>query len=56
MTKELSKSKFMVMFLARKIKMIGDHSSITSAKMWVGKGGQLLMFADKVGGWGQMLT
>ena len=29
-----------------------DHSSITSAKRWwVGGGGQLLMFADKVGGW-----
>ena len=27
-----------------------DHSSITSAKIWVGGGGQMLMFADKVGG------
>ena len=34
------------------ILMLGDHSSITSAKRWVGGGGQLLTFADKVGGWG----
>ena len=32
--------------------MIACYSSITSAKRWVGGGGQLLMFADKVGGLG----
>ena len=31
---------------------VKDHSSITSAKKWVSGGGQMLMFADKVGGWG----
>ena len=36
---------------------IRDHSNITSAKRWVGGGGQMLMFADEVDGWGgQMLT
>ena len=30
---------------------VGDHSSITSAKRWVGGGGQMLIFTDKVGGW-----
>ena len=29
-----------------------DHSSIMSAKRWVVGGGQLLTFADKMGGWG----
>ena len=32
--------------------MIACYSSITSAKRWVGGGGQMLMFADKVGGLG----
>ena len=32
---------------------IRDHSIITSAKRWLGWGGQILMFTDKVGGWGR---
>ena len=30
---------------------VWDHIYITSAKRWVGGGGQILMFADMVGGW-----
>ena len=33
------------------VPQVRDHLSITSAKRWVGGGGQTLMFADKVGGW-----
>ena len=34
--------------------LVRDHSSITSAKRWVGRVAKWLMFADKVGWVGQM--
>ena len=39
-----------------KIHSLSYHSSITSAKRWLGGGGQMLMFDDKVVGFGQMLN
>ena len=32
--------------------LVWDHSIITSGMRWVGRGGQMLMFADKMGGSG----
>ena len=43
--KELAARELGISFQVR------DHSSITSAKRWVGGGGQMLMFAYIVGGW-----
>ena len=34
-------------------KQAWNHLYITSVKRWVGGGGQILMFADMVGGWGR---